>query len=224
MSDSADATSVPDQWTDEQEKVVKSYGEEATSYSWLHHRCSQWFDRWDKVLTIFTLTLPIIVGSSLFTTYVSIQAVQFTYGGLLLVTSFVIALQAYLGWGKRSTSHQEGALQWSFCADDIQAELVLPRNSRSRGFFQKAREKRKTLLTSYPEITSRYEKLYKEKFGKLPVAKPVITDNIPEIQINTDTTDTKPATLPVELIQKENADPNIQFQIDRYIANNLNNT
>lgn len=215
-------------WTEEQEKVVKSYGEEAASYAWLHHRCGRWFERWDLIITIPSIVLPIIVGSSLLTECTNVPAVKITYACLLIISSAITALQTYLAWGKRSSCHNEGSIQYQFFADDIQAELALPRGSRSNGFFQKTREKRKTLLTSYPAIISRYEHQYKEKFGKLPVAKPIIVDTIPEIRINTDdapdhktNTSVEKAAVPVELIRKENTDRYIQYQIDRSIANGL---
>jgi hypothetical protein len=228
MSDSNETmSSTVDLWTEEQEKVVKSWGEEANSYAWLHHRCGQWFDWWDRLITIPAIILPIVVGSSLFTEYTNIFAVKMTYACLLIITSVITALQTYLAWSKRAACHTEGSIQYRFFADDIQAELAMPRSSRTHGFFMKAREKRKTLLTSYPAIITRYEQLYKKKFGNLPIAKPIVVDTIPEIQINTDNsanpTTTYPASLPTDLIKKENADPYIQYQIERSIANGLIN-
>jgi hypothetical protein len=228
MSDSNETTtsSSIDLWSDEQEKVVKSWGEEAHSYAWLHHRCGQWFDRCDKIITIPSIVLPIVIGSSLFAEYTNILAVKITYACLLIISSAITALQTYLAWSKRAACHTEGSLQYQFFADDIRSELAMPRNSRTHGFFMKAREKRKTMLTSYPAIIARYENMYRRKFGNLPVAKPIITDTIPEIQINTEdnpNTSVDKAAVPVELIRKENQDRYIQYQIERSIANGLIN-
>jgi hypothetical protein len=222
MTESSSSSS-HDLWTEQQEKVTKSWGEEATSYAWLHHKCSGWFNRWDYILTFIVLIMPIIVGSSIFITYTTIKWVQIIYGVLLFLTSFVVALQTYLSWGKRATSHEDGAQQWQIFADDIQGELVLPRHLRSHGFFHKAKGKRRTLLTTYPQIISRYEEQYKKKFGNLPVAKPFIADGIPEIQINTDDTNDTKATVPTELIQKENTDRYAQYQLERAINNGIIN-
>jgi len=208
-----------DTWSNEQEHVLKTWGEEAKGYAWMHNRTARWFNIWDKVITIPAILLPIIIGSSFFTEYTNILAVKITYGILLLILSGITALQTYLEWQKRATQHNEGAIQYQFYADDIEGELALPRSSRSLGFYQRMREKRQTLFTSYPTIINRYEKQYKKRFGKTTIAKPTITDSITEIVINTDEKEVKEADPKIrhDIVKKENRDPQVQFQLDRYL-------
>jgi len=206
-----------DTWTNEQEHVLKLWGEEAKGYAWMHHKSSYWFNMWNKVITIPGILLPIVIGSSFFTDYTNILAVKITYGILLLMLSAVLALQAFLEWEKRSTKHNEASIQYQFYADDIEAELALPRSSRSVGLYQKMKEKRQTMFTSYPLIISKYIELYKKKFGKESIGKPTIADTITEIVINTNEKDVNDSKIRQEIVKKENRDPQIQFQIDRYL-------
>lgn len=206
-----------DTWTDEQEHVLKIWGEEAKGYAWMHHKSSYWFNMWNKVITIPGILLPIVIGSSFFTDYTNILAVKITYGILLLILSAVLALQAFLEWEKRSSKHKHAYIQYQFYADDIEAELALPRSSRSVGFYQKMKEKRQTMFTSYPPIISRYIKLYKKKFDKESISKPTIADKITEIVINTAEKDVNDSKIRQDIVKKENRDPQIQFQIDRYL-------
>lgn len=208
-------------WTDEQEHLLKKWGEEAKGYAWMHHKCERWFNVWDKIITIPAVILPALIGSFFFTVYVDVKAVQITYGILLILLTVVTALQTYLEWSKRSTLHKEASLHYQFYADDIEAELALVRSERSVGLFQKMKEKRKTMINRYPNIIKKYEDEYKQKFPNNEISKPTIIDVITGIEINNqeNNKDNK-RDIPIEIINKEKYDPKIQYELDRYLKDN----
>lgn len=208
------------EWCEEVEQLLKQWGEESKGYAWMHRRCATWFNNWDIVLSIPNGFLAIALSITFFSTDLP-RWVQFLMGGLQFLSGVLIFLVQYFEWGKRSARHEEAQVQFLAFADEIEAELKLPRHRRSSAdrFYSRAVKVRRNLIkTAYPPIISMYLNQYGRKFKDKTFSKPTIADGITEITVTQrNTPDIFAGTS--EVISKENANSAIQFEVDRFLRN-----
>jgi len=215
----SDSIKDEDTWYDEIEKQLKNLGEQAKGYAWMHGKCRSWFNFWATILSVPNGILAVALSISLFINDPGIWA-RYLMAILQLTSGALIFMSKYFEWEKRSALHGEAQSQFIIYADDIESELILPRKARvsARRFYQKMKDRRQSLITTiYPPIISYYIQKYKEKFKDKDLEKPIIADNITSIEVTSKTGQIGPGD-PNRLIQKENSDPGIQFQVDRFYS------
>lgn len=225
LEDGRQSTSSEDEyWSDEQEAILKKWGEESKSLSWMHTKCENWFNRADKIISLPSGILAILIGIAIFYIYDNVQAVKITFGTLSFMTGALSFARDYLEYGKRSARHGEAKNQYQILADIIESELTLDRSTRqnSKRFFKIIKERRiQLIIANYPPIINRYIKSYNSKYYTSGIYKPIITGNLTEIEVNrenyphsgSDRLD--PGTID-QIIDNENRNPAIQFELERY--------
>ena len=213
-------------WTDEQEMILKKWGEQAKSLSWMHGKCETWFNFWDKIIGIPAGVLAVVLSISIFATSTDVLWVRIVYGVVSFLVGSLVFLQNFLAWSKRSAEHRDGRINYEVLADDIESEMALDRASRisSRVYYRTMKsEQKKLTLAGYPAVIKRYIDEYKRRFHHQSIAHPINTDNLTEIVINTEDNPTDrpggnhltPEVIS-QAIEKEANDPTIRYELDRY--------
>ena len=213
-------------WTDEQEAILKKWGEQAKGLSWMHGKCESWFNFWDKIIGIPAGVLAVVLSVSIFATSTDQLWARITYGVVSFLVGSLVFLQNFLAWGKRSAEHRDGRVGYEVFADDIESEMALDRASRvsSRLYYRMMKTERKKLaLATYPSVIKRYIDEYKRRFNNQSIARPIITDDLTEIVVNSDESPNEGPSHPrlkpeviSQVIEKENTDPTIRYELDRY--------
>ena len=213
-------------WTDDQEAVLKKWGEEGKGLLWMHSKCETWFNRIDKLISLPAGILSVLLGVAIFATYDNLLGVKITFGAISFIAGAFSFTRDYLQYSKRSARHCEAKNQYQLLSDMIETELTLDRSTRqsSKKFFKLVKDRRNQLISAnYPSIINRYINAYNKKYHRSGIFKPIITGNLTEIAINRENYPRPPETperidqiAVSRIIENETRNPAVQFELQRY--------
>ena len=181
--------SLPIEWNDAIETLIKEQGEKALSYNWLHTRCEKKFSNLNNYIAIPCIIMSTISGSA------SIASNQFGdnmyiplgIGAFSILVGVLSTINSYFSWAKRAENHRISALNYSKLYLFISIELSLPREKRMnpRDFIKVIREQIERLGEISPPIADDIIKQFRQEFdNKYPnVSKPEITNGLVEIKV-----------------------------------------
>lgn len=176
-------------WTPEQEKLLKMWAEKASGYRWMHSRAEIYYDKKSKLIGIPSIILNTLAGTTLFATMNNSDSYYFQVGiGItMMLTSILTGVQNFLGLEKRAEKHRAASGLFSNYVRDIAAELSLPPYERvdARDYVKICRMGYGKLIRESPqipdEIINKFNQTFSKKYKKLH--RPSITNGLTEIQI-----------------------------------------
>ena len=177
-------------WQDSVEKLLKKWGEQATSYRLLHYKSYYRFRYKTIAITIPVIILQSVCGStsiglnSLFATE-SQHFAQIGVGVVSLITSMLVTISNYLQYAELKQAHHHAMIAYGKLARDIRTTLSLYRKDRpdAGNYLSTCKHILDRLTEDSPTIPDDISKKFKKKYIKSKVSKPDICDSLREIVI-----------------------------------------
>lgn len=183
------------QWSGKVEEYLKSIGEKAHCYSYLHKKAEGKFNRLATMIDIPSITLSTICGtlsignSSLFGEE-NEQLAGVAIGCFSLIVGILGTVGSYFAWSKRCENHRLTHLEYGKLYRFIQIELSLPREQRIRccDLVKIVRENFERLAELAPIIPDEILRQFKNSFKayKDRISFPTETNGLEEIDIFTE--------------------------------------
>ena len=179
-------------WSSKVEEYLKSIGEKAHCYSYLHKKAEAKFNKLSTMIDIPSITLSTICGtlsignSSLFGE-ANEQVAGVAIGCFSLIVGILGTVGSYFAWNKRTESHRITHLEYGKLYRFIQIELSLPREQRVRccDLVKIVRENFERLAELSPlipdEILRKFKNLFKSYKDR--ISFPTETNGLEEIEI-----------------------------------------
>jgi len=169
------------EWNNQQEKLLKNWGEIAASYRWLHN---QTHNRYRK--KNFYFMIPLIVMSTLTGTANFAQStfplvirpyVPQLIGAINLISAILTTIYQFLKISEYMESHRIASINYGKFSRNITVELNLPVKNRSiagNDLVKISRIDIDRLIEQSPPIPNKVIKLYQEVFADSGVSEPEI--------------------------------------------------
>ena len=171
---SLDSLSKPVVWHPQQEKLLKQWGEMASSNRWMHYNTHLMYVK----LTMW-FTLPVIILSSLTGTMNFAQSsfplkyqgmLPLIIGGVNLITGMITTIGSFLRVSELAEGNRVAALSYGKIASNIRVELLLPvpqRTMNGGDFIAMCRSEMDRLTEQTPDIPRAIEKTFHSFFKKI---------------------------------------------------------
>ena len=165
-----------DNWTDNVEDLIKSWGEKAAHLRWLHTKCSI---KWSRLSKKFTI--PIILCTTL-SGLVNISQetsnhvlLSWLIGSVNIISVMLIGIKEFYNPEKNAQIHRSTAKQFGAFYRQILLELTLPRSDRRpcNDLLNWAKTEFDRLLFDSPHIVNSVILEFKKNFSNV--------DNTPDI-------------------------------------------
>jgi hypothetical protein len=178
------------EWLEQEEDILKSWGEICACYRWLHDRSHRKYRRKSIFLNLPIILLSTITGTANFASGnfedpEDLFYLQITLGTINILTSMISSISQYLKISEFTEAHRITAIAYGKLSRLIRVELSLPtadRNMSGLKFLKKCRQDLDDLLEQSPEIPLGILEEFKKKFQNSTIVIPEIID-IEEIQI-----------------------------------------
>ena len=161
-------------WHPQQEKLLKQWGETASSNRWMHHTAHLKYARMHM-----GFTLPVIILSSLTGTMNFAQSsfppsyrtlVPIGIGIINIFTGIISTISSFLRVSELSEGNRVAALSYGKLASNIRVELLLPRTERTMSgsdFIAICRAELDRLTEQTPDIPVEIERRFNREFSTL---------------------------------------------------------
>jgi hypothetical protein len=207
-------------WNSILEKYFAETGEKCQSFSWLHKRSEEYYNRRTVPIDIIVIILGTLNGAtsvgskSIFgdTPYSSIGI-----GIIALICSILNTVNSYFSWGKRTEGHRIASLQYGKLYRFLSVEMSLPREERlqPKDLLKYTRDQYDRLQEISPLIPQPIITLYKNRFNSIKnIAMPEETNGLHKIDIYKDYSILSPS----QPIEKKDSDSG--FVVDANIVIN----
>lgn len=170
-------------WHEQQENILKKWGEIGSSYRFMHDRAFLYYEKQN-----FRFALPVIVISTITGTAnfaqssfpVDWQAYVPLFAGFLNLTAgLVTTIAQFLRVSELLEGHRSASIAYSKFSRNISVELSLPTDERSCGgreFIANSRIEIDRLIEQSPNIPLHIVKLFGKKFQDSSFIKPDILE------------------------------------------------
>lgn len=170
-------------WHEQQEKILKKWGEIGSSYRFMHDRAFTYFEKQNLRFALPVIVLSTITGTANFA-QASFPAdwqpyVPLFAGFLNLTAGLVTTVAQFLRVSELLEGHRAASIAYSKFSRNISVELSLPIDERScsgREFIAKCRNEIDKLIEQSPNIPLHIVKLFGKKFQKSDFIKPDILE------------------------------------------------
>lgn len=167
-------------WTTNQELLVKSWVDKARCYSWMHNRSSKKYRKLHYLLTIPSILLSAISGSANFMvsgnggTYET----TVTLGCINLFTAMLMSINQFLKLPEYTDRHKNAANGYSKFLRNINMQLSLDKSDREPGlqFISNCKKDFDTLSEQSPYIPDNIISEFKKEFANSGLEFPDIVN------------------------------------------------
>ena len=176
----------PKVWHDQEEVILKSWGETSQSQKYMHNRAYKRMVRMHMMFSLPVIVISTIAGTANFATgavpeeyreYVSLVT-----GGLNLFAGIITTVSQFLKIPERLEGHRATSLDYGKLHRNISVELQLPVRDRShdgRKFVDDCRKEIERLQNSAPDIPISIVRAFGRRFKKSDFRKPDILQLFP---------------------------------------------
>ena len=161
------------EWNSNYEKLLKIWLEKAYGYRWIHDRCSKFYRKRNRIITIPTLLLSTLSSAVSFSNTnreTTEKGTNYLMSGVTITSTILIALQNYLKFQSEYEKHRMLSYSFSSYYREIQSILVMPREYRDDpiDIINNKRVEYDRLLNNQVHIPNAIINEYTEKFkGKI---------------------------------------------------------
>jgi len=158
------------EWNSQFEKLLEVWMQKAYGYRWIHDRCSKFYRKKHRLVSIPTLLLSTISSAVSFSTSDGSSLLGHFQSGITITATILIAMQNYLKFQSEFEKHL--LLSYSFATyyREIQSTLVMPKAYRDDpiDIINNKRLEYDRLLNNQVHIPNAILKEYTDKFkGKI---------------------------------------------------------
>lgn len=179
-------------WHDQQENILKKWGEIGSSYRFMHDRAYLKFEKQNLRFALPVIVLSTITGTANFA-QASFPASWQSYvplfaGFLNLSAGLITTIAQFLRVSELLEGHRAASIAYSKFSRNISVELSLPKEERScngREFVSKCRMELDRLIEQSPNIPLEIVKLFGKKFQENSFVKPDILE-ISDVEVYKD--------------------------------------
>jgi len=154
-------------WHPKQEKLIKSWGEKALGYRWIHHRCAVRHSVSHTNFSIINIALTTLAGLGTLVAsseQENSQILLYVFSFLNLSAAGIASVHKFLRCGEQYESNMQTSKLFSRLARDISLELSLEPEDRMNAveYCHKVREDYDKIIDHAPEVPSDIIKEYKK--------------------------------------------------------------
>jgi len=159
---------VNNEWTDEQEELLKKWHKFAIESAWKHSEVAKTYFTRHRMIGIPSTVANAIVGTAIFagiddsskcTQNITLQIIL---GTIVISVTVIMAVQNFLNLSQTAEKHGSASGRYENYASGIEAELVLPRDQRLNGkiFLKQAQKRLNELKEMCPNIPQSIEQKF----------------------------------------------------------------
>jgi hypothetical protein len=153
-------------WHPKQEKLIKSWGEKALGYRWIHHRCAVRHSSAHTRFSIINIAMTTLAGLGTLVASSedeNSQILLYVFSFLNLSAAGIASVHKFLRCGEQYESNMQTSKLFSRLARDISLELSLEPEDRMNAveYCHKVREDYDKIIDHAPEVPSDIIKEYK---------------------------------------------------------------
>jgi len=170
-------------WHDQQENILKKWGEIGSSYRFMHDRAYLKFEKQNLRFALPVIILSTITGTANFAQASfpeSWQAYVPLFAGFLnLSAGLITTIAQFLRVSELLEGHRAASIAYSKFSRNISVELSLPKDERSasgRDFVAQCRMELDRLIEQSPNVPLEIVKLFGKKFQTNSFIKPDILE------------------------------------------------
>lgn len=157
-------------WTDQEEKLLKKWHQEAIAFYFKHKLSARKYQFRDRALGVPTTIANAITGTAIFITLddesrcYRDKTIQIVIGVILIISAILIAVQNFLSLSQNAEKHLNSANKYKSFANSIESELVLKREERlnAKIFIKYIQKRFNELYEICPNISNSVEKEYRK--------------------------------------------------------------
>jgi hypothetical protein len=158
-------------WHPKQEKLIKSWGEKALGYRWIHHRCAVRHSTAHTNFSIINIAMTTLAGLGTLIASSENQNSQillYTFSFLNLGAAGIASIHKFLRCGEQFESNMQTSKLFSRLARDISLELSLEPEDRMNAveYCHKIREDYDKIIDHAPEVPTDIINEYKSMMDK----------------------------------------------------------
>ena len=158
-------------WHPKQEKLIKSWGEKALGYRWIHHRCAVRHSTAHTNFSIINIAMTTLAGLGTLISSSENQNSQillYTFSFLNLGAAGIASIHKFLRCGEQFESNMQTSKLFSRLARDISLELSLEPEDRMNAveYCHKIREDYDKIIDHAPEVPTDIINEYKSMMDK----------------------------------------------------------
>lgn len=173
------------EWNNTQEENLRTYGENAKVYKWLHRKMNVDLLSWDKWIGIATILAGFGTGTTSFTKIISENDdlnIAITISGL--VSGILTSLNHFLKLKEQAINHNNIAKKYNNLALDIEFTLSLKRNDRGDPlkYMKEIKERLSSLDSESPDISKSILTEFDKKFKNSKILKPDLVGELDKIE------------------------------------------
>src|SRR6056300_468298 len=158
-------------WHTKQEKLVKSWGEKALGYRWLHNRSAQNHNASHRNLSVSYIGITTVAGLGTLVSSssgVASMALLYTFSFLNLAAAGIASIHKFLRCGEQYEANAQTSKMFGRLARDISLELSLELEDRMNAveYCHKIREEYDKIIDHAPEVPTDIINEYKSMMDK----------------------------------------------------------
>ena len=168
----------PKIWHPQQEKVLKSWGEQSACYRYMHFKAYQRFKNMSIRFTLPVIVLSTITGTANFAQDTFPVAVRpyapLVIGGLNLIAAIMTTIAQFLKVSELTESHRVSSVDFGKLSRSIRLQLSLPVFERANNggeFLELCRGDFDRLVAQCPSVPNKVIKSFEQKFPTEHVRK-----------------------------------------------------
>jgi hypothetical protein len=169
------------EWNNQQEKLLKNWGEIAASYRWLHNQTHNKYRKKNFYFMIPLIIMSTVTGTANFaqdTFPIAIRPnVPQIIGAINLISAILTTIYQFLKISEYMESHRIASINYGKFSRNITVELNLPVKNRSiagNDLVKISRIDIDRLIEQSPPIPNKIIKLYQKEFAGSGVTEPEI--------------------------------------------------
>ena len=197
-------------WHEQQEKILKEWGEAASCYRYMHFKAFQKYKRQSRSLTLPIIIISTVTGTANFAQQnfpaSVITYVPFVIGAFNLFAGVLTTLLQTYKINEKMENHRVTSIQYGKLSRMIKLELMLPRNHRvhdGNDMVNLCKTEYDRLIEQSPPVPNDIILLFDQGFEKEKFTKPELT-NIYEIDMFDNAEEEKKIHTRMEEIKSEN--------------------
>ena len=127
---------IGDEWSDDQEKILKSWGDKASCYKLMHDRAHKRFWSLNAWFSIPIIIFSTLTGTGNFSQESFPKNVKgnivIAIGTINLLSAILLAIKGFLNVAEKGESHKISSVDWDKLGRKIRVELAKTRRNRQR--------------------------------------------------------------------------------------------
>lgn len=160
-------------------KLLKSYGEKAGSYSWLHDRASDVYRFWHTILSMPAIIMPPATGITLLVTSGTVSTIiNYVLSGVSITAGICAAIQRFVDFSGRAAKHRAACNLFLTLTNDITYSLAMDLTDQQVSELLKGYKDRfEKYIQDAPDLPDVVISAYQKQYGQdVNLSRPIETN------------------------------------------------